>query len=82
MSTILFKLESGKPVKEFCNAVDVDGLLKSGYATSEESLLKTAKVDTNNTGKLSAKEVKAAAVEAGIDTEGKTVKELRKELGV
>lgn len=82
MATILFRMRNGEPVKEFCNAIDVDRLLKSGYSLSKESLLKKEKADINKTGKLSAKEVKEAAKKAGIDIEGKTVKDLRKELGI
>jgi len=40
MSSILYKLEDGKPVEEKVNSVDVAYLLTVGYASTPEKLTK------------------------------------------
>lgn len=81
MSTVLYKLVNGKPERELVEALDVGRLLKSGYATTPEKLIKAKEIDTNNTGKLSNSEVKAAAKKAGISIKNKKISALKKELG-
>ena len=82
MSCILYKFENGKPVQESVKAIDVAYLLENGYSSTPEQLLKRAEVDTNNTGKLSDAEVKIAAEDAGIKLGRKSIKTLKKELGI
>lgn len=82
MSTVLYKLVSGKPESELVDALEVDRLLKAGYTTSPEQLIKIKEADTNKTGKLSNSEVKAAAKKAGISTKNKSISTLKKELGL
>ena len=82
MSCILYKLVDDKPVKESVKAVDVACLLNNGYASTPEQLIKRKEVDTNNSGKLSDAEIKAAAVEAGIKIGKKSIKTLKKELSL
>lgn len=82
MATILFTTVDGEVVSERCNAVDVDHLLKNGYATSEDALLKAKAIDTNDSGKLSDAEIKTAAKEAGIKIGRKSIATLKKELGI
>jgi hypothetical protein len=81
MSTVLYKLVNGKPESELVDALDVDRLLKDGYATTAKGLVSANKADTNNSGKLSSAEVKAAAESAGLTIKNKTIKQLKKELG-
>lgn len=81
MSTILYKLVNGKAEKEMVDALDVDRLLKSGYATTAAGLISANKADTNKSGKLSSAEVKAAAKKAGLTIKNKSIKQLKKELG-
>ena len=81
MSTILYKLVNDKPESELVEAIDVDRLLKSGYSTTPEKLIKVKEVDTNKSGKLSNSEVKAAAKKAGISIKNKSISSLKKELG-
>ena len=82
MSCILYKLKNGNPVQERVKAVDVAYLLNNGYAPTPEQLLKREEVDTNNSGKLSDAEIKTAAAEAGIRIGKKSIKTLKKELGL
>ncbi len=82
MSVVLFKLVNGKPEKELCNPLELDSLLKSGYSVSADKLLNKAKADTNNTGKLSDAEVKAAAKLTGIKIGRKSIKRLKEELNL
>lgn len=82
MATILYKLVNGEAVTEKCNPLEVDILLKSGYATNKEQLFNRKKADTNNTGKLSDAEIKAAAKEAGIKIGRKSIATLKKELNL
>jgi len=81
MSTVLYKLVNGKPEFEMVDALDVDRLLKAGYATTAKGLISANKADTNMSGKLSSAEVKAAAEKAGLTIKNKTIKQLKKELG-
>ena len=82
MSVILFKLVNGKPEKELCDPLMLNKLLKSGYALSSDKLLNQSKADTNNTGKISNAEVKAAAKLAGIKIGRKSIKALKEELNL
>jgi len=82
MSCILYKFVDGEAVKEMVKAVDVAHLLNNGYSATPEQLVKRKEVDTNNTGKISDAEVKAAAVKAGIKVGRKSIKTLKKELGI
>ncbi|HHZ69595.1 MAG TPA: hypothetical protein EYN54_04780 [Methylococcaceae bacterium] len=82
MSCILYKLVDDKPVKESVKAIDVAHLLENGYSSTPEQLIKRKEVDTNNSGKLSDAEIKAAAAEAGIKVGKKSIKTLKKELGL
>lgn len=82
MSVILYKYYNSKIVSEKCEPVNIDELLKSGYATSPDALVKQKKADTNNSGKLSDSEIKEAAKEAGIKIGRKTIATLKKELGL
>jgi hypothetical protein len=61
MSVVIYK--DGK--QELCNPIDLQNLLDSGYSLTEKT--PTQKADTNNSGKLSTDEVRAAAKEAGIE---------------
>lgn len=82
MSTILYTLKDGEPVKEIVEACKVNGLLKAGYAVTPEQLIKRDEVDTNDSGKISDKEVKEAARKAGIAIGRKSIKTLKEELGI
>ena len=82
MATILYKFVDDKPVSERCNPLDVPHLLKNGYSLSPGKLKKHKEVDTNNTGKLSDKEIKEAAKKAGIKVGRKSIATLKKELGL
>lgn len=82
MSCILYKFENGNAVPERVKAIDVGYLLNNGYSSTPEQLLKRKEVDTNNSGKLSDAEVKAAAESAGIRLGRKSIKTLKKELGI
>ena len=82
MSCILYKFVDGNPVQERVKAIDVANLLENGYSSTPEQLLKHKEVDTNGTGKLSDAEIKAAAEKAGIKTGRKSIKTLKKELGL
>lgn len=82
MSSILFIERDGQIVKENVNSEEVGYLLTVGYASTPEQLTKRAEVDTNDSGKLSDTEIKAAAKEAGITIGRKTIKTLTKELGL
>lgn len=78
MSAILYKLVDGELTKERVNPVDVANLLENGYFASPD----LAKADTNETGKLSNEEIRAAAKEAGIANADKAqIKTLKKKLG-
>jgi hypothetical protein len=81
MSTVLYKLVNGKPERELVDALEVGRLLKAGYSTTPEKLIKVKEVDTNKSGKLSNSEVKAAAKKAGISTKNRSISSLKKELG-
>jgi hypothetical protein len=77
MSAILFKLVDGEVVQESVNPLDVANLLDNGYFASPEM----AKADTNETGKLSNEEIRAAAKAAGIANADKAqIKTLKKKL--
>ena len=82
MSSILYRLHDGEVVEERVKGEDVGFMLTQGYASSPEQLAKRTKADTNNTGKLSDAEIKAAAKEAGIKVGRKSIKTLIKELGL
>lgn len=82
MSCILYKFENGKPVEERVKAIDVAHLLENGYSSTLEQIAKRKEVDTNDSGKLSDAEIKAAAEEAGIKIGRKSIKTLKKELGI
>lgn len=82
MSSILYRLQDGEVVEERVKGEDVGFMLTQGYASSPEQLAKRTKADTNNTGKLSDAEIKAAAKEAGIKVGRKSIKTLIKELGL
>lgn len=43
MATVLYKLVDKEVVTEICNPLEVDSLLKSGYAVSPDKLKKKAK---------------------------------------
>ena len=64
------------------NGSEVGELLTKGYASSIEQLTKRKEADTNGTGKLSSDEVKEAAKKAGIKVGRKSIKTLKKELGL
>lgn len=82
MATILFKLVDGKPVSEQCNPLEVERLLKVGYALSIDQLENRKKADTNKTGLISDAEVKALAKAEGITIGRKSIKTLKKELNL
>ena len=82
MSAILYKLVDGKVVQEKANALDVPYLLDNGYSACPKQLLKRKEVDTNETGKLSNKEIKEAAKKEGIKIGGKSIAKIREELGL
>jgi hypothetical protein len=79
MATILY-CPLGKP--ERCDPLQVADLIKNGYSTSPEQSKKKCDIDTNESGKLSDAEVKAAAKNAGIKVGRKSIATLKKELGV
>jgi hypothetical protein len=80
MATILYKdgVAHRVPTKR------VQQHLKSGFTTSPEPVAPTfEEADTNESGKLSPDEVRAAAKEAEIEGwETKRIKTLKKELGL
>lgn len=77
MSAILYKLVGGQVVSERVAPVDVANLLENGYFTSPE----LAQADTNESGKLSNDEIRAAAKAAGIANADKAqIKTLKKKL--
>jgi len=82
MSCILYCYEGDEVVEVRVNGKDVGDLLTKGYTSSPEQLTKRKEVDTNNTGKISDAEVKAAAKKAGIKVGRKSIKTLKKELGL
>ena len=85
MAAILYHLVNGKPEKVMVEAYRVSHLLGNGYASSIEKLMKSVKheeVDTNKSGKLSNKEIKEAAKKEGITLKGKSIDDLKKELGL
>ena len=79
MAAILYHIVDGEVKEERVNACDVANLLESGYSASPEFPTKE-EADANKSGKLSAKEIRAAAKEAGLDS-SLPVKELRAALG-
>lgn len=82
MSCILYCYVGDKIESVRVNGAEVGDLLTKGYTSSPEQLTKRKEVDTNNTGKISDAEVKAAAKEAGIKIGRKSIKTLKKELGL
>ena len=82
MSCILYCYVGDQIATVRVNGAEVGDLLTKGYASSPEQLAKRKKADTNNTGKLSDAEIKAAAKEAGIKVGRKSIKTLIKELGL
>lgn len=77
MSAILYKLVGGEVAEERVNPLDVANLLENGYFVSPD----LAKADTNESGKLSNDEIRAAAKEAGIeDYETARIATLKKKL--
>lgn len=82
MSCILYCYVDDKIESVRVNGSEVDTLLTQGYASSPEQLSKRKEADTNGTGKLSDAEVKAVAKEAGIKVGRKSIKTLKKELGL
>lgn len=82
MTTILYHLVDGKVIEARVKTCKVHGHLKNGYCVTEEQLLSIDKADTNKTGKLSSLEIKEAAKEAGITIGNKSMKTLKKELGL
>jgi hypothetical protein len=82
MASVLYKLVDGVVIQERIEIGFLDGALEHGGwsadpsgATKEEKTLDSdgdgevtkEEADTNNTGKLSVKEIRAAAEEAGIE---------------
>lgn len=82
MASILYHMVDGEPTKVMVEACKVHGYLKKDYCTTADQLLNRDKADTNRTGKLSNEEIKAAAKEAGIRVGNKSIKTLKKELGL
>ena len=82
MSCILYCYVGGKVESVRVNGSEVGDLLTKGYASSPEQLSKRKEADTNGTGKLSSEEVKEAAKKAGINIGRKSIKTLKKELGL
>lgn len=77
MSAILYKLVDGELKQERVNPLDVANLLENGYFASPE----LAKVDKNESGKLSNDEIREAAKAAGIeDYETARIATLKKKL--
>ena len=81
MTCILYRLVDGEIEVSRHQGDQVAALLDEGYSAALKGI-KTKKADTNNSGKLSSEEVKAAAKEAGITIGRKSVKTLMKELGI
>ena len=81
MSVKLYKLVDGEFVSEKVEPLNVAFNLDNGYTTCPKQLFTKKVVDTNNTGKLSFKELKAAAKAAGIKVGGKSGAKLKEELG-
>lgn len=79
MSVVLFKLVNGKPKKELCDPLMLDGFLKSGYSLSSGELLKQ---DKPGNSKLTDAEIKSSAKLAGIRVSGKSIKTLKEELNL
>jgi hypothetical protein len=82
MSTYLYHLVENKPEKVLVEAMEVEGLLKSGYAVTSEQLENRKKADTNNTGLISDAEVKALAKAEGVKVGRKSIAALKKELNL
>ncbi len=82
MSSILYRKENDEIIQERVRGEDVAYLLTVGYASTIEQLDKREKADTNGSGKLSDSEIKEAAKEANIKVGRKSIKTLKKELGL
>ena len=82
MSSILFRLENNEIIQERVKGEEVAYLLSVGYSATREKLETFKEVDTNDTGKLSSKEIKEAAKKAGIKVGNKSMKTLKEELGL
>lgn len=82
MSCILYCYVDGKVETIRVNGSEVGELLTKGYASTPEQLSKRKEADTNGTGKLSTEEIKEAAKKAGIKIGRKSIKTLKKELGL
>ena len=68
--------------KELIDPLTLDQHLSAGWRVSESVSPTMEQADTNNTGKLSSKEVRAAAEKAGIEGhEIKRIAKLKAELG-
>jgi hypothetical protein len=84
MSVWTYKKEDGKIVSELLEAHLLDAQLQAGWTVDKESLndsITKEDADTNQSGKLSVEEIRAAAKEAGIDGwESKRIKTLEAEL--
>ena len=82
MATYVYSLVNGEVVENLVDANRVPVLLANGYTFNPEQLVKRKEADTNNTGKLSDTEVKAAAKKAGIKLSNKKIDTLKAELGL
>lgn len=67
MATILHKKINGEWQEQYVESRYVHDHIKSGWLTSQDDSVTKEEADTNNSGKLSADEVRAAAKEAGIE---------------
>ena len=81
MSVKLYKLVNNEVVSEKVEPLNVTFSLDHGYTTCPKQLFTKEVIDTNDTGKLSYKEIKEAARKAGIKVGGKSAKTLKEELG-
>lgn len=81
MSVKLYKLVNNEVVAEQVEPLNVGFHLDNGYTTCPKKLFTKEVIDTNDTGKISFAELKAAAKAAGIKVGGKSAKKLKEELG-
>lgn len=84
MSVWTYKKLDGEIISELLEANLLDAQLQAGWTVDKESLndsITKEDADTNQSGKLSVEEIRAAAKEAGIDGwESKRIKTLEAEL--
>ena len=82
MACLVYTKVNGEVKCERVCGTQVDRYLQNGYTSTPEQLEIRGSIDTNNSGKLSFAEVKAACKAKGIKVGGKSKAKLEVELGL